>query len=69
MAMFLAGLRSIPDELKEAAQVDGANAAQAFRYVSVPLLRPILLSAIIILGHILLGRHFTRGPLAGALKG
>lgn len=52
MAMFLAGLRSIPDELREAAQVDGANAVQSFRYVVVPLLRPILLSAIIILGHI-----------------
>ncbi len=52
MAMFLAGLRSIPDELKEAAQVDGANAVQAFRHVTVPLLRPILLAAVIILGHI-----------------
>ena len=52
MAMFLAGLRSIPDELKEAARVDGANAWQAFRFVIVPLLRPIMLSAIIILGHI-----------------
>lgn len=52
MAMFLAGLRSIPEDIKEAAQVDGANALQAFRYVTVPLLRPILLSAIIILGHI-----------------
>ena len=52
MAMFLAGLRSIPDELKEAAQVDGATVLQSFRHVTVPLLRPILLSAVIILGHI-----------------
>lgn len=52
MAMFLAGLRSIPDDVKEAAAVDGCSPLQAFRYVTIPLLRPIVLSAIIILGHI-----------------
>ena len=52
MAMFLAGLRSIPEELREAAHVDGASWLQTFRYVIVPLLNPILLAAIIILGHI-----------------
>src|ERR687887_1770504 len=52
MAMFLAGLRSIPDELREAAQVDGATWLQSFRYVILPLLNPIVLAAIIILGHI-----------------
>jgi glucose/mannose transport system permease protein len=52
MAMFLAGLRGIPDELREAARVDGATEWQAFRYVVFPLLRPITLSAVIILGHI-----------------
>ena len=52
MAMFLAGLRSIPEELREAAQVDGANGVQAFWYVVLPLLRPVTLSAIIVLGHI-----------------
>ena len=52
MAMFVAGLRSIPEELREAAQVDGANGVQAFWYVVLPLLRPVTLSAIIVLGHI-----------------
>lgn len=52
MAMFLAGLRGIPEELREAAQVDGASWLQSFRYVILPLLNPILLAAIIILGHI-----------------
>ena len=52
MAMFLAGLRGIPEELREAARVDGASESQAFRYVVFPLLRPITLSAVIILGHI-----------------
>jgi glucose/mannose transport system permease protein len=52
MAMFLAGLRGIPDELREAARVDGASEVQAFWHVIFPLLRPITLSAVIILGHI-----------------
>lgn len=52
MAMFLAGLRSIPEELREAAQVDGASWLQTFRYVILPLLDPVLLAALIILGHI-----------------
>lgn len=52
MAMYLAGLRSIPDELREAARVDGASEWQVFRRITLPLLKPITLSAIIILGHI-----------------
>ena len=52
MAMYLAGLRGIPDELREAARVDGANEFQILRYILLPLLRPITLSAVIILGHI-----------------
>jgi len=52
MAMFLAGLRGIPEELREAAHVDGATELQTFWHVIFPLLRPITLSAIIILGHI-----------------
>jgi glucose/mannose transport system permease protein len=52
MALYLAGLRSIPDELREAAHVDGAGEWQLHRYVLIPLLKPITLSAVIILGHI-----------------
>jgi len=52
MAMFLAGLRAIPEELREAARVDGAREWQAFWNVILPLMRPITLSAVIILGHI-----------------
>ena len=52
MAMFLAGLRAIPDELREAARVDGASEGRIFLHVILPLMRPITLSAIIILGHI-----------------
>jgi glucose/mannose transport system permease protein len=52
MAMFLSGLRSISDELKEAARVDGATEWQVFRHILLPRLKPIMFSAIIILGHI-----------------
>jgi glucose/mannose transport system permease protein len=52
MALYLGGLRSIPTQLREAAQVDGANEIQIYRYIILPILRPVTLSAIIILGHI-----------------
>jgi glucose/mannose transport system permease protein len=51
MALYLAGLRAIPDELREAARVDGASEFEIFRYIILPLLRPVTLSAMIILGH------------------
>lgn len=40
MILMLAGLQQIPDELEEAAAIDGANWWQTFRYVTVPLLGP-----------------------------
>ncbi|MCX7845617.1 MAG: sugar ABC transporter permease [Dictyoglomaceae bacterium] len=52
MAMYLAGIRGIPTELFEAAQVDGANTWEVYRYIVLPLLRPITFGAIIVLGHI-----------------
>ncbi len=51
MALYLAGLRAIPQELREAAQIDGANEFQIYRYIMLPLLSPVTLSALIILGH------------------
>jgi glucose/mannose transport system permease protein len=51
MVMYLAGLRAIPEELKEAARMDGASEMQVLRHVSLPLLRPVTLAAMIILGH------------------
>lgn len=48
MALIIyAGLRSVPAEPYEAALVDGANAIQSFRYVTLPLLRPLLMLAIL----------------------
>jgi multiple sugar transport system permease protein len=42
MIMILAGLQRVSQELLEAAQIDGASAAQKFRYVTVPQLRSVL---------------------------
>lgn len=54
MALYLAGLRGIPVEVLEAARVDGAGTWQLYRHVIFPLLAPITLSAMIVLGHIAL---------------
>lgn len=42
MMVLLAGLQAIPDHIYEAARIDGAGAWQAFRHVTIPLLRRIL---------------------------
>lgn len=52
MALYLGGLRSVPEELKEAARVDGATELQIYWKIVLPLLSPVTLSAMIILGHI-----------------
>ncbi len=52
MAMYLAGLRGIPEEMREAARVDGASEWQVYRHIVFPLLRPVTLSVVIVLGHI-----------------
>ena len=51
MALFLAGFRGIPDELREAARMDGASEWKLYRYVLFPQLSPVALSALIIIGH------------------
>ena len=42
MILLLAGLQGIPQELEEAAAIDGATRRQAIRYVTLPLLGPTL---------------------------
>ncbi|MFD1732447.1 ABC transporter permease subunit [Deinococcus malanensis] len=41
MALYLAGLRGIPEEIREAARVDGATDAQMYRRVIFPCWRPL----------------------------
>jgi multiple sugar transport system permease protein len=43
MLIFMAGLQSIPDQLYEAARIDGGNNRQLFWYITLPLLRPSIL--------------------------
>ncbi|HEY8447722.1 MAG TPA: sugar ABC transporter permease [Thermomicrobiales bacterium] len=52
MAMYLAGLGSISHELREAAQLDGASAWRTYRDIIIPLLKPITISILVILGHV-----------------
>ncbi|MFG2074448.1 carbohydrate ABC transporter permease [Nonomuraea maritima] len=42
MVIFLAGLRQIPEDLYEAARVDGATVVRQFTHITVPLLTPII---------------------------
>ncbi|SHG65657.1 glucose/mannose transport system permease protein [Kaistia soli DSM 19436] len=51
MAMFLAGLRGIDSEIVKASQIDGASTFQLYRRIIIPLLRPVFLSALIVLAH------------------
>jgi len=50
MVIFLAGLQTIPGDLYEAAEVDGANRWQRFKGITLPLLRPTLLFGAVITG-------------------
>lgn len=51
MALFLAGFRGIPEELREAGRMDGATEFKLYRHVIFPQLSPIMFSALIIIGH------------------
>ena len=50
MIIFLAGLQGIPETLQEAAMIDGATRWQRFRSITLPLLRPTTLFAVVITG-------------------
>jgi glucose/mannose transport system permease protein len=52
MAMFLAGLRGIDNEIIKAAQIDGASAFKLYRRIIIPMLRPAFLSAFVVLAHL-----------------
>jgi glucose/mannose transport system permease protein len=52
MAMYLSGLAAVSDEVREAASLDGASTFQLYRDIIVPLLKPITISTMIILGHV-----------------
>ncbi len=47
VVMYMAGLYSLPADVMEAAQVDGASGWQKFRYITLPLLKPMTLFVVI----------------------
>jgi glucose/mannose transport system permease protein len=52
MAMFLAGLRGVDNEVIKAAQIDGASTVMIYRRIIIPLMRPVFLSAFVVLAHL-----------------
>ncbi len=48
MVIMLAGLQTIPKELNEAALIDGANPAQAFLHITIPLMQPVILFSVVL---------------------
>lgn len=58
MVQVLAGIQTISNDMYEAAQIDGANVWQKFRYITIPALKPIL-TTILILDTVWVFKQFT----------
>jgi glucose/mannose transport system permease protein len=69
MAMFLAGLRGIDNEILKAAQIDGASNWNLYRRIVIPLLRPAFLSAFVILAHLAIKSYDLVVALTGGGPG
>jgi multiple sugar transport system permease protein len=69
MILQYAGLQSIPDEIYEAAEVDGASTLQSFWYITIPQLRPILMINIILITISTLNTFDMILPLTGGGPG
>lgn len=70
MVVFLAGLQGIPDELVEAAQIDGAHMLQVFRHITIPLLTPVIFFLVVngLIGsfqQLVLPQLLTTGSISG----
>lgn len=70
MVIFLAGLQGIPEELVEAARIDGANRLQVFRHVTIPLMTPVIFFQLIsgLIGsfqQLVLPQLLTTGSISG----
>ncbi len=66
MLMLIAGLQTIPDELYEAARLDGAGPIKTFRYVTLPMLAPAIVAAVVLRGVDALRIFSTALVLTGA---
>ena len=52
MAMYLGGMATISNEVREAARIDGANEWQIYQHVIIPILKPVTISVAVILLHV-----------------
>ncbi len=52
MAQYLAGMKGVSDDIREAARIDGAGEVQVFRHIILPQLWPVTVGAIVVLSHI-----------------
>ena len=68
MIIFLAGLLDVPAHLYEAAQIEGANRRQRFRYVTLPMMSPVVFFSLVI-GVIYGFQYFTEAYVVGASVG
>jgi multiple sugar transport system permease protein len=68
MIIFLASLLDVPVQLYEAASIEGANAWQKVRHVTLPMISPVILFAVII-GVIDGLQYFTQGYVAAVTAG
>jgi glucose/mannose transport system permease protein len=69
MAMFLAGLRGIDQDLIKAAFIDGASLPRIYRRIIIPQLRPVFLSAVVILAHLAIKSYELVVALTGGGPG
>ena len=66
MIIFLAGLLNVPLQLYEAADIEGANALEKFRYVTLPMISPVIFFSVVI-GVISGFQYFTQGYVASSV--
>ncbi|MCC6894091.1 MAG: sugar ABC transporter permease [Anaerolineae bacterium] len=65
MIIYLAGLQSVPQDMYDAAKVDGANAWQSFRSITIPMMSPVLFYNLV-LGLIGTFSYFTQVYIASS---
>ena len=69
MAIFLAGLRGIDNEIIKAAQIDGASNLKLYARIIIPQLRPAFLSAFVVLAHMAIKSYDLVVALTGGGPG
>ncbi|MGB1237475.1 MAG: carbohydrate ABC transporter permease [Pseudomonadales bacterium] len=69
MALFLAGLRGVDQEMVKAAQLDGATMPTIYRRIILPSLKPVFFSAFVILSHIAIKSFDLVAALTGGGPG